>query len=306
MKRKRGPLKRLIRRRRRDLVVHLVIAAYRLVRVLPRCAGLRIFSGLGAIASLVLRKDFDRTCTHLGMVYGDGMTPAGIRSMARGVFAGAGRNLFDAVKILHNQDYWFDRLVSSDVNSAFERDCRKGGGVLVATAHLGCFELLFPYVARKGYRAMAVGQRLFDPRIDDIVRAVRSGTNREYFSRSDSPLALVRRWRNGGVLGVLLDQDTRVEGVFAPFLGRLAFTPSGLVRLAVRFRIPIYVMTTARQKDEKHHIFIEGPVESGQTQDEAGAVVETVEAINDCLSGKIREFPLQWVWMHRRWKSRPR
>lgn len=300
-RRKRG----FLYRRKKDFEYLVFLVFYKAAGFLPRSLGLALFAMLGDGFAGVMRREYRRTCSNLTSVFGAEWTKPQVQDTARAVFRSAARNLFDAVKFSRNPGYWCPRLVTHDNLDTFERDCKKGKGVLVATAHLGCFELLFPYVAYKGYPAMAVGQHLFDPRVDEIVRKARSGSNMEFFSRSDSALSVVRRLRTGRVLGVLIDQDTNVEGVFARFLGRLAYTPSGLFRFALRFAIPIHIMVTARQPDGHHHIFTAGPLEIERSADLTADTVRLLETINQWISDLIRRYPDQWVWMHRRWRKTP-
>jgi KDO2-lipid IV(A) lauroyltransferase len=115
----------------------------------------------------------------------------------------------------------------------------------------------------------------------------------------------VRRLRKQQVFGVLIDQDTKVEGVFAHFLGRLAYTPSGPVKLGRKLDVPICVATTVRTPDQRHRIEVHGPLHFASGADETRQIVEGVEEVNRIFSEQIRAHPDQWVWMHRRWRRSP-
>ena len=104
---------------------------------------------------------------------------------------------------------------------------------------------------------------------------------------------------------MLIDQDTYGDGVFAHFLGKLAYTLSGPVRMAMRYNMPLFVMYAARQKDNTHYVHIQGPLTLDDTGDFNRDLVMNVEKVNDFLSKGVLDYPEQWVWMHRRWKSKP-
>jgi KDO2-lipid IV(A) lauroyltransferase len=105
---------------------------------------------------------------------------------------------------------------------------------------------------------------------------------------------------------VLVDQDTPVEGVFADFLGIPAHTPSGPVKMAMKLDIPLFVVTSARQEDNTHHVFIDGPVALRKSDDFDEDLLHNVTMINSLICRTIRRYPSQWVWMHRRWRrTRP-
>ena len=96
-----------------------------------------------------------------------------------------------------------------------------------------------------------------------------------------------------------------MEAVFADFLGRPANTPSGPMKIAMKLNIPVVVVTTARQPDNTHHVFISGPVDLVNTGNFEKDLVQNVQIANDRICKTIERFPEQWVWMHRRWKRRP-
>jgi KDO2-lipid IV(A) lauroyltransferase len=110
--------------------------------------------------------------------------------------------------------------------------------------------------------------------------------------------------RQGKVMGVLIDQDTRVEGVFADFLGHPAFTPSSAVRFATKLGIPIFVSVTARLPDDKHHVYVSKELIPVNTGDHKADLAANIQKINDIIGEYIRKHPEQWVWMHERWKTK--
>ena len=114
-----------------------------------------------------------------------------------------------------------------------------------------------------------------------------------------APRQLLGFLRRGTALAVLIDQDTNVEGVWAPFFGKPAYTPSGIWTLARRFDAVVLPMFMARLSDGRHRHFIEAALPMGDD------VVDAVGRMNQRIEAHIRRFPEQWVWMHRRWRRRP-
>jgi KDO2-lipid IV(A) lauroyltransferase len=105
--------------------------------------------------------------------------------------------------------------------------------------------------------------------------------------------------RAGGSLGMLIDQDTRVEGVWVPFFGHPAFTPVGAARIALRQRAAAVPTFIERLPDGTHLARFHPPLDLPADETEATALL--TRAIED----QIRRVPAQWVWMHRRWRRRP-
>jgi KDO2-lipid IV(A) lauroyltransferase len=123
--------------------------------------------------------------------------------------------------------------------------------------------------------------------------------------RDDSARKVVRYLKDGRAFGVLIDQDILVEGVFGTFLGKTAFTASGPIKLAMRLKVPAFVVTTARQPDNTHHVYFSRKLEFRDTGDEMADLKAAIQAANDLICETIRKFPEQWVWMHRRWRQQP-
>jgi KDO2-lipid IV(A) lauroyltransferase len=165
--------------------------------------------------------------------------------------------------------------------------------------------MLLHYFAAQGFSCFAIGSRLYDARLDALVEKLRSGPNISYLHRSNNLRGMIKLLREGRVMGALIDQDTKVDGVFAHFLGRLAYTPSGAVKLARRYDIPVFVVTTARLAADKHRIFVSNEINLHETGNETEDCVRSIEQINGHISATIERFPSQWVWMHRRWNRRP-
>jgi Kdo2-lipid IVA lauroyltransferase/acyltransferase len=279
--------------------------AFLCASLLPRPLGLRLFGALGRLAFLFPNIEKTRTLEHLRLIFGASWNDKKIRATAANVYVSLGMNLFDAVKLSHASDRVFNALVKHSDLSAFREAFGRGRGVMVITAHLGCFELLLHFFARHGFRSFAIGQRSFDPRLDGLIRRIRSGEDIDYMDRSESPRKIIRGLQEGKAFGVLIDQDTRVEGVFAQFLGKTAYTPSGPVRIAMRFGIPAVVATITRQPDNTHYVELSRILEFIDSGDFENNLLKNVQMANDIIGSAIMRSPEQWVWMHRRWKRKP-
>lgn len=298
--------KKFFKKRKNDAVYLLAVLGLRIGQILPRPIGLRVFGLLGRLFFLIPTVDRRRVIKNLSRVFGDRWPEEKIWSVARKSYANLGKNLFDALYLSNLSWNRIRRFVTTDreferVQAAYARK----KGVLIITAHVGCYEMLLHYWAKSGMKCFAIGQKIYDERLDSIVRAARSGENIEYMYRTENPRAMIRLLSQGKVFGVLVDQDTRTDGVFARFLGHLAYTPSAPVKLALKYDIPAFVVTTTRQPDNTHRIFIHELVLE-RTGDARKDIVLNVQKTNDVISRAIETYPDQWVWMHRRWRRTQR
>lgn len=274
-------------------------------RMIPRSIGLALFGTIGSLAFSVPHPDRQRTLRNLTNVYGNRWDHAKIAQTARGVYRELSKNTFDAFILPHLNVRSFDRIVTHDPFDAVEKAYHNGKGCIMITAHTGCFEMLLHFFPKHGLKTFAIGKKLRDPHLDEIVRKTRSGNNIIYMDRTESPRKIVRYLQEGMLFGVLIDQDTAVEGVYADFLGKKAYTPSGPVKMAMKLDIPVFVVTSVRQPDNTHHVSIKGPVPLKQSGDFEKDLVDNVTTMNDIICSVIEAYPEQWVWMHRRWRTQP-
>jgi KDO2-lipid IV(A) lauroyltransferase len=293
------------RRVRHRILGWLARVGFAAGRALPRSVGLTLFSCIGTVCYYLLRTDRRTTVNNLRFIFGNEWDEKKIRAVSRAVFRSKGKNLFDAVHLGAAKADIFDGIVSHDSLYDIAQANGRGKGIVVITAHLGCFEMLLHLFARRGLSCFAVGRAFKIPGVDEAVRKIRSGPDIEYIDRSESSRKIVRLLRQGRVMGVLIDQDTNVEGVFADFLGHPAFTPSSAVRFAMRLGIPIFVAVTARVAGDKHHVYVSEELIPVNTGDINADLVTNIRRINDIIGNYIRKHPEQWVWMHERWKTAP-
>ena len=286
-------------------VYFLARFAFFLIGVLPRPLGLWLFGMLGRVVFRFPNIEKRRTIEHLRLIFGDRWNEEKILATAQAVYESLGKNLFDAVKISHASPRKFHTLVQHDDLSEFKAAFDRGKGMIVITAHIGCFEMLLHFFARHGFKSFAVGTSSFDERLDEIIRSLRSGEDIDYMDRNESPRKIIRMLHDGQAFGVLIDQDTSVDGVFAQFLGRTAYTPSGPLRMAMRYKIPTVVATTVRRPDNSHYVFISKVLELADSGNFERDLAANVQKANDLICETIMRFPDQWVWMHRRWKRQP-
>lgn len=277
--------------------------AYTLAQKLPRKTGTALFGIIGAVTFIFPDREKKRTLDHLEFIYGKEWDKKRIKQCARNVYVQLGKNLFDSIYLAKLSRSDFDKIVLHDPLDSFAQAYNKGKGVIVITAHTGCFEMLLHFFAIHGFKSFAIGRKMFDPRLEKLVRKKRCGINIDYMDKSENTRKIIRFLNEGKTFGVLIDQDTNVEGIFAPFLNHPAHTPSGPVKLAMKMGIPVFVSTTLRQPDSCHYVYL-NELELVNSGDFESDLFENVKKANDLICNTITRCPDQWVWMHRRWRRK--
>lgn len=178
---------------------------------------------------------------------------------------------------------------------------RSGRGVLVATAHLGNWELSAFAHALMMEPMHVMVRPLDNPLIDQFVERRRTQSGNHLIYKQDGARAVLKALKNNDAVGILADQNTMAaEGVFITFFGKLASAGSAFVKLAYRSQAAVIPGFAIWDECKKRYVLRFYPrVEmSGDAQTDTQRIHSIFEEI-------IRQYPDQWMWIHRRWKTRP-
>lgn len=183
----------------------------------------------------------------------------------------------------------------------FEQALRAGHGVLFATGHLGNWELSALAHSRITGPMHVMVRPLDNPRIDALVERRRQQSGNRVIFKKDSARTILKLLAANEAVGILIDQNAAVEeGVFIDFFGRKACAGAGFVKLAARSGaavIPGFALWV--EKEQSYVLRFYPPVEI------TGDAARDTQALHSLLEQVIREYPDQWLWIHRRWKTRP-
>jgi KDO2-lipid IV(A) lauroyltransferase len=184
----------------------------------------------------------------------------------------------------------------------------RGKGVLVLTGHLGAWELSSFYHSLMGMPMGMVIRRLDNPLVDAFVNRIRCLYGNRVIHKDDFARGLIASMRAGKTVGILMDTNmTPPQGVFVPFFGVQACTASGMARIAARTGaavLPGFLLWEERERRYVLHFGEELPVV--HTGDAGQDALTNTATFTASIERYIRRYPEQWLWMHRRWKTRPR
>jgi KDO2-lipid IV(A) lauroyltransferase len=188
----------------------------------------------------------------------------------------------------------------------------KGKGVLVLTGHLGAWELSSFYHSLMGYPMGMVIRRLDNPLVDAFVNRIRCLHGNRVLHKDDFARGLLQAMRNGETVGILMDTNmTPPQGVFVPFFGVSACTASGLARVAAHSNaavLPGFMLWEPSRSSTQpaRYVLHFGPeLNLTRTADPAADALANTALFTAALESWIRRYPEQWLWVHRRWKTRP-
>lgn len=296
------------RRLRRRVLYPLLAGGRAALAALPR----RLSGGAADLAARaafrLLPRDRGRMAEHLAIAFPD-RSEAEREAIARAAFRHFGRVFVDAARLPRMSDAELRRLVTlEDPAGVLERIRRDRPGLICVGAHVGNWELCAAYLARSGAPLRVVATRFRDPRIDDMLVSLRRASGVETIHRDQGARPVLRALKEGCTLGLLIDQDTDVDGCFVPFFGREAFTTRGPGVLHLATRAPVFTLFCVRE-GEGYRVIVEPPLlpapEGLRGEEKEAAIVAVVAETTRRIEAMIRRYPEQWVWWHRRWKSVP-
>jgi Kdo2-lipid IVA lauroyltransferase/acyltransferase len=185
-------------------------------------------------------------------------------------------------------------------------EAARGPGAIIATGHLGSWEVAAAALALRGAPIDGIAVRQRNPLFDQALRANRESLGARVVYRGVAGGEVLRSLREGRVPVMLADQDGGDGGIFVDFLGHPASTTRGPALLAVRSGARLFggAFLVLPGSPRRYRGYAE-PIDVPRTGDLAEDVHRLTQAYSDCLARLVREFPEQYFWQHKRWKTRP-
>ena len=283
--------------------------------------GIRIFAGLLRLLGLRCARRFcrwvgrrawrlagterRRSLKHLAWAFPE-MAESEREALGRRSFAHLGEGLAEVVCASRISDW--------DAYADFEPGSRElltqamgpGKGVVLVSGHIGNWEIMGRALVQHGFPMNVIGKKSYDPRLTRLLVESRRQAQIHIIWRGEADIfqRMLDVLDSGQVLGLLIDQDTRVPSVFVPFFGKLAATSTAPATLARHTGTPMVCCFNHRREDGGMRISVQRILPS-ELEDKEQALLEDTRALSACIEAHIRAHPTEWIWMHRRWKTRP-
>lgn len=229
------------------------------------------------------------------------------RRLVRKVFTSLGRQFAEVCL--------FPRYTAKNVSDAviydgfenFDRASQRGKGVLFLTGHLGGWELSAFAHSLYGHPLYFVMRQLDNPHLDALVRRYRTMHGNTPILKDDPARELLRAMKQGSTVGILIDTNmTPPEGIFVNFFGIPACTASGLARIALRTDAAVVPGFTLWDPVlRKYRLRFDPAVQLVRTGNNEEDIQANTQLFTKVIEDFVRRFPDQWLWVHRRWKTRP-
>lgn len=297
----------LAKRLKRFLRYWAIRAGLSLLALLPADLAGRLGDAFGALVFALARSERRKALAGISTAYPE-LSETARLEMARRCFRHLGRCAFEMAcsrEIDRAVEAWVDWPPREQ--ELFRDAAGRGRGVVLVTGHVGNWELLGRRIAHERIAPfLAVAKEATDARLTSLVNGfrARAGIESIWRGQEGSAKRLLRALRSGQILTLLIDQDTRVQSVFVPFFGQPAATPRAAADLALRTGAAVVVGFCQRDGDGRYHLSTE-ELKIAPTGDRETDSTAVTAALTARIEAAIRKAPEQWVWMHRRWKTRP-
>jgi KDO2-lipid IV(A) lauroyltransferase len=225
----------------------------------------------------------------------------------RGEFTSLGRQL---AEVCHFPKYTLEnvnQVIVYDGFENYERAYARGKGVLFLTAHFGGWELSAFSHSMHGHWMHVVMRPMDNLYLDRLIRNYRTMHGNTTVDKDDFIRGLLAAMKKGEVVGILMDTNmTPPQGIFVDFFGIPACTASGLARIALRTDAAVVPTFTIWDPVlRKYRLRFDPAVDLIRTDDNEADIITNTQLFTKIIEDYVRRYPDQWLWVHRRWKTRP-
>jgi len=295
----------IVKRFSRFSIFPLLKAVLFLSRLLPWRFKVTLGGGVGLLFFYISKRYRQLALENYKIAFGLDQSDDSSYKIIKKSFQNLGKSLIEILNLQCLNPQQVDDLILWEGEEYLKQ--AEGEGIVLITGHIGNWELMGAMLSMRGYRLHAIAAPLYNARINGLIVNLRSRFNVGTINRGtpSSSRKILEILRKKEILALLIDQDTRVNGIFVPFFNKQAHTPTGAAQLALRSNARTVMAFITRLPDNRHRITIQKPIVLARTGDSKRDIEVNTALFTARIEQQIRVYPDQWVWMHRRWKTRP-
>jgi KDO2-lipid IV(A) lauroyltransferase len=297
---------------RNDLLDRLAYLALRLVSMILHCFPVDMNLGtaklIGSIMYRVDRKHRERALGNLSRSFPE-MSPRrrarmAERSMQHLVMLGV--EVMFTTRLIR-LDSWSRYVELTNFRDVVELMTRRENGLIVLTGHYGNWEILGYVLATLGFPTTSVARPLDNPYISQFVFGVREKTGQRIIAKSGATDEITQVLESKGVVGFIADQNAGSKGLFVDFFGRKASTYKSIGLLAMRYDVPVVIGYARRIKDRfRFEVGVQDIIHPADWKAQDDPLRYVTQRYSKAIEDSVRPDPGQYLWVHRRWKTRPK
>ncbi len=275
------------------------------VGLLPRGLVLAWGRATGRLAYFLDTRHRRIAMANLIQAFGTAISPVERSRIALRSYVNFVQTLFDGLKTASWSQARLMTLFDVDGGEHLDRAAAGGRGVLLFTAHFGNWEMIIPPIADR-MKFLIIARALDNPLIDRDVEAARTRRGATIINKFGAGRPVLRALARKEAVGILIDQNVlRREAVFVDFFGKTAATTPALAYFHLRTGAPIVPMSCLPAPGNRYLFRFEPPVDFSLSGSEEEDVLKITAVCTKMIEETIRRHPEFWLWVHKRWQSRP-
>lgn len=279
------------------------LAGYFISR-LPRSLALILGCWLGNLVYWLAQEQRRLACEHIRLSL-ELSDRRNVKTIAKKCFKNLGKTLVEFMRFPRMNPNQIEKYVRFEGIQHVHDALAKEKGAIILTGHFGNWELLAASISTFITPLFPIVRKLRSPRLNAIVSSYREKAGYSTIDRDTGVRQALKCLKRNELLGIVADVDTTVNGVFVDFFGRPAYTPYSPIAFALKTGATILPSFIVRQPDGTHQVIIEPPLRLIQCDDKEKELVDNTQIFTKIIESYIRKHPEQWIWMHKRWKTRP-
>ncbi len=282
----------------------------KLIKVTPPCILNFLAEFLGKLAFLILWKPRNTILENLNMAFHGNKTKAEIKQIAKKVSKSLSTGIFELLQsACFTPDEWQRRILIEGKEN-LDQALSQGKGVIGLSAHMGNFTILGGRLASEGYPLKTIIKDPTDPELGRMLKEIRDSQGHKSIPALPSNKCIretISSLKKNEVVLFIADENwsPRKGGIFVDFFGIPAATAPGPAVLSLRTGAPVVPMFIIRQTDGRYKINIDPPVKFKPTGNNREDIFFLTARFTKIIESYIKKYPEQWMWVNKRWKSRP-
>ena len=287
--------------------IYLILKGFSfLINLLPESFALWVGRQMGNAAYYLDWEHRNVALQNLRIAFGQEKSEEERRSIAKRNFQHMGMMVIEFFRILGMDTETYKRKVSVEgLEEALKLLEKKKGGLLLI-GHFGNWELMGFMAKVIGNPVLAVAKPIKrNERLYRFIAEIRDKAGLHLISPENATQKVIHALSKNRLVGIMIDQRAkRSRAVWVEFFGKKAPTTPGLAVMAIRSGAPVVPVFMIRNGFQKHRLLVKDPIELVLTGDMNKDVEINMQRFTRVLESMIREYPDQWIWIHRRWERK--
>jgi Kdo2-lipid IVA lauroyltransferase/acyltransferase len=274
-------------------------------RFIPLKLAIYIGRRLGILSMLFNRKRYRVAYTNLKAAIGDIYSQRKLKDILKNTYANIGQGIIEVFLLPGIDRSYIERYIEFEDFDIAKEVLSRGNGLIFLTAHFGTWEISHAALPYKGLSYKGIARQQKPYLLNSLLNDYRQSHGCRIIMKGPAVKDALRTLRSNGIVGMLVDQDAGGSGVFTEFFGRPASWHRGVIEMALKSKAGIVPGFAIRGKGPHVRFKVFPPLELKRELSVEDAVKDGMRQYARILENMIRDYPDQWLWQHRRWKSTP-